>query len=150
MLGKLKAQIALPFVIIISGIIIEIAVAGSLIFYFMTTSSIGEKLSLRTSSAAYSAIQDALRKVSENKEFASIPVNYCFLIGDDKADVAVFRTESVPAGAYIYTVETIATAGNREKALSAKLIVNKITGKVDLNRLSNIPVSLINISKTCL
>lgn len=136
-----SAQIALPFVLLISAVIMEIAIAGVLTASFSSNSSLGQRLAVRASAAAYSGVQDALIKISTNKEFAAFPRDYVLLVEDDRSDVSVSRIYDSSTNSYIYTVDSIATAGNRKKKFTATLIVDRTTGQTNLQSILEEPVS---------
>lgn len=133
-------QIALPFILLVSGIIIEITIAGSFITYFLSRSGLGERLSLRASAAANSGIRDAILRITRDKEYASSPQSYNLTVGSDTAAVTVSRTIDDPQNSYIYTITSTATAGSRKKKLKATVIVNRTTGFIQLQSLKEEPV----------
>ncbi|MCP6719977.1 MAG: hypothetical protein KJI72_01445 [Patescibacteria group bacterium] len=136
-----RGQIALPFILLISGIIIEITIAGSFVTYFLGTAGLGERLSLRASAAAHSGIRDAMIKITRDKEFGSTPQNYNLTVGDDNTSVSAMRTVDNALNIYIYTISSTATAGSRQRKLVAILVVNQTTGYVQLQSLSEEPVT---------
>ena len=68
---KERGQITLPFILLVGGIIVEIAIAGLFTAYFLSSANLGERLATRAASAAYSGIQDAMVKITRNKEFGN-------------------------------------------------------------------------------
>lgn len=124
-------QIALPFVLLVGGIIVEIVIAGSLVSFFINATSLGEKLSIRALAAANTGIYDAVMKISANKEYAASPVNYNITINDDVVSVNVSRTASPTI--YLYTVDAVATAKNRKRRVVAKVVVDQTSGRINLN-----------------
>jgi uncharacterized protein (UPF0333 family) len=136
-----NGQIALPFILLVSGIIIEITIAGSFVTYFLSTSGLGERLSLRASAAAHSGIRDAMIRISRDKEYAASQQDYDLDVGDDTTAVSVSRTVDNPQNSYIYTITSTATASSRQRKLTATVIVNQTTGFVQLQSLKEEPVS---------
>ena len=136
-----KGQIALPLILLISGVIIEITIAGSFITYFLGTAGLGERLSLRASVAAQSGIRDAMIKITRDKEFGSTPQSYTLTVGDDETLISVTRTVDNTLNIYIYTINSTATAGSRQKKLTATLVVNQTTGYIQFQSLSEEPVT---------
>ncbi len=137
----MRGQIALPFILLVSGIIIEITIAGAFVTYFLSASGLGERLALRASAAAHSGIRDAMIKIARNKEFVSSPQNYNLTVGDDTTSISVSRTVDDPQNAYIYTITSTATAASRQRRLKATVIVNQTTGSIQLQSLKEEPVS---------
>lgn len=131
-MSHIKGQIALSFVLLVSGVIIEIVIAGSFVTYFLSSSGLGERLQSRAATAAYSGLWDALVKISRNRDFGSSDQNYGLTIGSDSATVNVSRTLNSGAGVYVYSVTALGTAGTREKNIAATAIVDQITGQIQL------------------
>lgn len=133
----MRGQIALPFVLLVGGIIVEIVVAGSLVSFFINAASLGERLSLRALAVANTGVYDAVLKISANKEFAAGgTVNYSVNIGDDSVSVSVSRTVDNNAGVYNYTVNSTATARSRQRKVVAELVVDQTTGQINLRSIS--------------
>lgn len=135
-----NGQIALSFVLLVSGIIIEIVIAGSFVTFFLSNSGLGERLQSRAATAAYSGIWDALVKISRNRDFASSDQSYELTLGSDSTAVSASRTFNSGANAYVYTVSSLGTAGTREKKIVATAIVNQVTGQVQLQSLVDQPL----------
>lgn len=135
--GRSTGQITLPFILLVGGIIVEIALAGVFTTYFLSASNLGMKLTARAASAAYSGIQDAMIKITRDKEYGTR--NYVLEVKDDVANVSVSKIED-PGGAYIYTIESVARAGSRQKKLVATLVVSSISGKTTLQSIEEVPV----------
>ncbi len=135
-----KGQMTLPFILLVGGIIVEIAIAGSFVAYFLSTSGYGERLSVRAGAAAHSGLRDAMMRISQNKEFISIscstPYSYAVPVGDDAASVSVCRETDVPSGKYIFTIESIGYAGSRQKKLVSSFLVDSVTGRSQLESIS--------------
>jgi hypothetical protein len=135
-----KGQIALPFVLLVGGIIIEIVIAGSFISFFISASSLGERLSVRALSAANTGMYDAIVKISSNKEFGAGGVNYETGVGDDTVSVSISRSVDDTNNVYVYTVLSTASARNRERKVRAELIVDQLTGKVNLQSVEEVSI----------
>lgn len=120
----------LPFILLIGGIIVEIAIAGSFVAYFLSTSGYGERLSIRATAASNSGIRDAIVRIAQNKEFTEQPCSdpyvYSFPVGEDSVTVSVCRASE--SSKYVYTIESIGYAESRQKKLVARIPVDKITG----------------------
>jgi len=128
-------QIALPFILLVGGLIVEIVIAGLLVSFFVSASALGERLSVRAFAAANAGIDDAIVRISSNKEFADTPESYQIIIGDDVVSVNISRTVDNPNNIYNYTVEAEATAINRQRKLVVEVVVNKTTGMLSLKSL---------------
>ncbi len=127
-----KGQIALSFVLLVSGVIIEIVIAGSFVTYFAGNSGLGERLQSRAATAAYSGVWDALLRISRNRDFGSSSQNYSLTTGNDSAAISVSRVLNSGANVYVYTVTSLGIAGTKEKSIVATAIVDQITGQIQL------------------
>ncbi|MEX1014308.1 MAG: hypothetical protein WDZ80_04075 [Candidatus Paceibacterota bacterium] len=135
-----KGQIALPFVLLIGGIIVEIVIAGSIVSFFVNAASLGERLSVRALAAANTGVYDAMEKISSNKEFSVSPVEYEIIIGDDSVTVNVSRVEDAGNNVYEYTISAIAVAESRQRKMQAIVFVDQTTGQLNLNSIEEQPV----------
>ncbi|MCL4499289.1 MAG: hypothetical protein M1335_03475 [Chloroflexi bacterium] len=133
--GK-KAQVALPFILIVSGVIVEIVIASSFVAYYLSNSGLGERLQAQAQVAADAGIWDALDKISQNKDFASTQVAYGLASGSGSATVTVSRTANNANNTYVYTVDSLGTAGTREKYVVATAIVDQVTGDMQVQSIN--------------
>lgn len=134
-------QATLSFVLLIAGIILEVAIAGSIVSYFLSVSGFGERLAARALAAAGAGIEDAKMQIARNKEFAALgATSYTFTVGSDTAGVTVSRTVDDQNGTYLYTVVASGVASSRERRLSATLVVKQVSGAVELTSLVEQPV----------
>ncbi|MBI5732729.1 hypothetical protein HY967_02085 [Candidatus Jorgensenbacteria bacterium] len=133
-----EGQATLAFVLLVSGIIIEIAIAGSAVTYFLSTSGFGEKLSTRALAAAHAGVRDVQLKISRNKEFGAN--NYPLAVGSDSANVTTVWSTDVANDNYTYTVTSIGTASTRQRKLVAIMVVNQTTGFLQLQSLIEQPL----------
>lgn len=145
-----SAQIALPFVLIVSGIIVEIAIAGAFLAYFLSTSSLGDKLAARAYTAAYAGLEDAMSRISQNKEFISSspcsgsPCSYSLTVGSDNSALTITRTSDSVNNLYTYTIISLGSAGigaPRKKNLIATIFINQTTGELSLQSITDQPAS---------
>jgi hypothetical protein len=126
-------QAALPTVLLIGGVIIEIAIAGALVAYILSSSGWGERLSARALAAARAGIEDAFIKITINKNFNS-PAGYDISIDNQTVTVTVIKD---PGGYPTGTTKIISTgrALSRQRKLEGILVIQQETGKVDLKSL---------------
>lgn len=130
-------QVTLAFVVLVSGLIIEIAIAGSFISYFLGTSGFGEKLSARALAAAGAGIRDAQVKIARNRDFVSgSSLSYSFAIDNDSASLLITKTDDSVNNQYVYQITSTGLAIRRQSKLVATVIVDKITGLVQLQSLN--------------
>lgn len=124
-----RGQMSLPVILIISGIFVEIAIAGAFIVGFMISSGQGERLAVRALAAAEAGIRDAFIKVARDKSFP--PGSYALSVGEDSATIEVSRT---PVGSQFYEYDIVVTgiAGTRQRQLSSSLLIDNNTGETKL------------------
>ncbi len=131
-------QIALPFVLLVGGIIFEIVIAGAFVAYFASGSGYSARLEVRAWAVANSGVNDALVKIAKNKEFTASTMSYGFTLGSDAATVTVSRTNDSSGQYYVYTISSLGTAGARQKKIQAVAIVNQTTGALQLQSLNDV------------
>lgn len=135
-----KGQIALPFVLLVGGIIVEIVIAGSIISFFVNASSLGERLSVRALSVANTGVYDAVQKISTNKEFGAGGKTYTINVDGYSTTVTISRSEDNTNDVYNYTIESEAVVRSRQRKMQAKLVVNQTSGQVNLKSIEEVPV----------
>lgn len=133
----------LPFVLLIGGIIVEVAIAGAFVSYFLSSSGYGERLSIRAAAAAESGIRDVMVKITQNKDFLpdAGQTSYSISVSGDTNDTAlVSASRSTASGKYLYVVESLGTAVSRQKKYRARIFVNPVTGRVELESITDVPI----------
>ncbi len=125
-----SGQAALPAVLLICGVIIEIAVAGTLIAFILSSSGWGERLSSQALAAAKAGVEDAFIRIAVDKNFIASG-GYSFSVGGRTAQVIVNKD---PIGYPVGTDQVISlgTALSRQRKLEAIIVVDDDTGKVSL------------------
>ena len=136
-----SGQIALPLILLISSIIIEIVIAGAFVSYYLSTSGLGARLSVRAQTAALSGIQDGLLQISENKEFGAVTQNYSVTVDSDSVSVTVSRTTIAQTNVYLYTITALGSAGTRQKKFVATASVDAVNGTLDLQSIQEVTAS---------
>jgi hypothetical protein len=128
-------QAALPTILLICGIITEIAIAGALVAFVVSSSGFGERLSAQALAAAKAGIEDAFIKVTVNKNYFSSPEGYIFSVAGREVNVIVNKDTPI-----IGTDEIISTAKafSRQRKIKGILIIDSNTGKVDLESIKEI------------
>ena len=123
--------------LLVSGIIIEIVIAGSFVTYFLSNSGLGERLESRAVTVAYSGLWDALARVSKNRDFLPNSNPYGLTIGNDSATVDVSRVLNSGAGVYVYSIVSLGTAGTRKRSILGTAIVDQDTGQIELQSVTD-------------
>lgn len=121
-----KGQIALPIILLISAIVVEVTIAGAFVVYFASTSGQGERLSARAMASAQTGIRDAFVRITRDKNLAN--TSYDLAMDDDTVTIQISKNVSTN----IFTVTSTAVAGTRQRRLVGTLSVDNITGRVEL------------------
>lgn len=133
---RCSGQAALPTILLVGGIIVEIAIAGILIAFILSNSGWGERLSAQALAAAKAGVEDALLKITVNKNFSAPSGGNCncgynFLVDNRVAEVTVIKDPvGYPSG--VHRIISSGKALGRQRKLETILIVDGDTGKVDL------------------
>jgi len=123
-----KATAALPAILLIGGIIIEIGLAGAFISYYLSQSGFGVKMSAEALAAAEAGVQDAIIKIVRNKDFTSS--GYELQVGSRSANVVVCKDTC--AGIGKHKITSIGSAVVKRRKLEAVINVNATTGEVKI------------------
>ena len=145
-------QVTLPVILVISGVIIEIAIAFTFISYFSSTSGLGERLSVRAESAAMAGIRDALIKLARDKDVFSTSPNcsiispYSLNIDGNTVEVYPCRFQDPPSSPncpnecrWIYIILARATVASVRKQINAVIVVEQLTGVVRVQSIKEVP-----------
>lgn len=132
-----RAQATLSFILLVSGVVIEVAVAGSFVAYFSNTAGFGERLSTRALAAAQAGVDDAVLQIVRNKEFSTGgTTTYNFEVGNDTVALSVSRTADSDNNTFVYTITSTGVARSRQRRLVARLVVNQTNGLAELQDVS--------------
>jgi len=123
-----KATAALPAMLFIGGIIVEIGIAGAFISYYLSQSGFGIKMSAEALAAAEAGVQDALIKIIRNKDFTSS--GYDLMVGNRSANVVVCKDTC--AGTGKHKITSIGSALVKRRKIEAVVNVNNTTGEVKI------------------
>jgi uncharacterized protein (UPF0333 family) len=131
---KKNGQIALPFMLLIGSILIEIAIAGALMMYFYGSSRLAERLYARAGAIANTGVKNAIMNISRDKDYVSgtcLPTS-TITTNSDVASIVVCKTDPAGSDSYVYTILSTGIAGGRQKKMEATVDVNKVTGEVEV------------------
>ncbi|MEK7543159.1 MAG: hypothetical protein AAB503_02550 [Patescibacteria group bacterium] len=133
----LTGQATISFVLLISGVILQIAIAGSIVTYFLSSSRFNERLIARSFIAAETGIRDAQVQISRNGNFVeSGTKTYSISVGSDTSEISVVRSTDNPNSIYVYTITSIGTAFSRKKKLVGVITVHQTTGLLEFKSIS--------------
>jgi hypothetical protein len=127
-----RGQATLSFIILIGGVILQVAIAGSVVGYFSTSSRFSERLSTRAMAAATAGLRDGQIRISRDRNYAASPTSYSFDVGTDTVEVSISRVADDANGVYIYTVSSVGTALARKKRLVGTIFANQNNGLLEL------------------
>lgn len=134
-----KGQIALPIVLLIGGIVVEIGIISASFSYILISSGYGERLSAIALAAAHSGIQDAFLKLARNKDIhiSSSAYDFPYSLGRPTTKAKV-KVEKLGAGRRKIT--STGEALLRKRKLEGFLSVNETTGKLYFESLAEVPL----------
>ncbi|MDP3953561.1 MAG: hypothetical protein Q8P99_01955 [bacterium] len=133
-----KGISALPMILLISGIILEVVVAGLVVSQLFSQSILSEQLSVEALKAAESGAQDAIIRVTDyladcpdsatyNDTAAYCPSLYSLSVGDRETCVSIGNIASGQM-----TIYSRGQAFTREKTIQAVLGVSVSEAKVEV------------------
>ena len=140
----MKAIVALPTILLIGGIIVEIAVAGVFIAYLLSQSGFGAKLSAEALAAAQAGIQEAMMKIVRDKNFSSS--GYDIAVGSRAAHIIVCKDSKTVSSACSTAnpgkdeITSLGSASIKRRQLRAMVNVNSATGEVKIESIVELPL----------
>ena len=124
---------ALPMLILISGIMIEIVIALALVAHLLSSSTYGARYAAEATIAAQAGLQDAAIRITRDKEYENTS-GYALTIGNNTANIEVYKDRgkdgAVATGKH--RVVSTGTARLFSKKIEGVYIVNDDTGEVIL------------------
>ncbi len=129
-----KGAMALPTMLLIGGIILEIGIAGLLVSYFFIQSKLGVELSAEALAVAQSGIQDAAIRIIRDKNFS--PGSYTINIGNRSAQVIICKdskTILIPCDTINnnkHEVTSLGIAQKKQRQIRAFFSVDNLTGEI--------------------
>ncbi len=118
-----SGQATLSFILLVSGLILEVAIAGTFVTYFFSSSALGERLSARAFAVANSGIRDAQMRIARNKDYSG---TFSIQLNTDSATVTVVR--ATQGSNYVYTITSLGIAGTREREFVATMVADQTSG----------------------
>lgn len=133
-----KGVSALPTILLISSIIVEISVALALLSNALVNTRFSERLTAEALLTARSGAQDAILRIERYKNCPSspnCPGTYSLSVGSNTADVTITNDS---AGRI--TVMSTGIAKNRQKKVEVILGVDTVTGETELQSFNEVPL----------
>lgn len=136
-----SGQATLSFIVLVSGIVLQVAIAGSIVTYFFNASKFSERLDSRSLAAAQAGIRDAQVRITRDSSYAAGGTEeYSLDVGNDAALISVTRTTDNPTHTFQYAITSIGSAAGRLKQLVGVVLANQTTGLVEFRSLVEEPV----------
>lgn len=141
---KTKGAVTLPVVLLIGGLIMEIAIAGAFLAYFLGQSGFGSRLSAEAFAAAQSGIEDARLRIVRDKNFTASPNPYSLTVGNRSTEITVCKNLQTVSSACDtamsgkYEITSLGSAMAKRRQLRAVFYVDDTTGEVKLESLEEI------------
>lgn len=137
---KLKADrgaAALPTILLIGGIVVEIGIALAFIIFFLGQSIFGAKASSDAMAAARAGVQDELIQIVRNKDYTNPLPGKTYSVGT-KSTVEVTTIDD-PISNKPHIISTGRSLA-KNRRLEAIVDVNNFTGEVKIESIKEIPL----------
>ncbi|MBI2514765.1 response regulator [Candidatus Wolfebacteria bacterium] len=140
-----KGAASLLTVLMIGGVIVEIGLAGLFLVYFLSQSGFGIRLSAEALAAAASGIEDATLKILRDKNFSSA-TPYILTVGSRQAEITACKESKTVSSSCDtvapakYEITSLGTAFVKKRQLRSILNVDALTGKVEVESVTEIPL----------
>lgn len=125
-----EGQATLSLVLLVGGIVMEIAVAGTFVAYFLSSSAFGDRAAAIAFSAADAGLFDAKLRIMRDADITKIsPVEYTIPVGSATTVVHIDQPTQT-AESKIYRIASVGKSGGRERTLTTTIAVHMHTGSV--------------------
>lgn len=128
----------LPTMLLLGGIIIEIAVAIAFLTYYFNITNFATRLSAEALATAKAGLDDGIIKLVRDKNFSS--AGYTVAVGNRSTNVEICNVTCPGLGADKAKVTSTATAINKKRKLEAVLTIDTVTGKVAVDSIQDVPI----------
>jgi hypothetical protein len=130
---------ALPTLLMVGGVIIEIAIGVSFLAFVFVRSGLSARLNVEAAAVARAGIQDALLRIARDKNFAS--GGYALPVGNYSATVTVTKdNDCVGASSGRSCITSVGTAFASQKKFEALTVTDNLTGEVRIIYLLERPI----------
>ncbi len=138
---------ALPTMLLLGGIIVEISIVGAFISYLFSQSSFGIRLSEEALSLAQSGIQDALIKIIRNRSTITSGGTYTLIIENNKKVDIIICKDSKTASSNCDTsnngkdeITSLGSVLTKKRKLRAIVNINSNTGEIKVESIMEIAI----------
>lgn len=128
---------SLPAILLFGGLIIEIAIAGAFLVFYLNNSVYGTRLANEALLAAQAGLDDAILKIILDKSCPNIncPQEYVLQNGSATAEVEICK--DVCAGVDKTQITSVGKSFTKRKKLIAVLAVDQTSGKVSIESITD-------------
>lgn len=126
---------ALPTILILGSIIIDIAIVTAIGIIFLTRSGYGIRLSDEALAAAKAGVQDGILRLARDKNFSS---TYQLDVGKRSAEVVICKDLPECGGVGKHKVSATGTAFTKKRKIEAVVIIDSTNGVIRLESLKEI------------
>ena len=124
--------------LVISGIVVGIAVAGALLAFVFIRSGLSNRLTIEATTVARAGVQDALLRLVRDK---SLNTSYALTVGSYSTTVTVTRDNDCTTTSTGRTcITSLSTALTRQKKFQAITAVDATTGEVRIISLYEVAI----------
>jgi len=125
-------QVALPTILFIGGIVLELSLIGIFVALLLTKSTRKAKLSSEVWAIAKAGMEDSLLKIAEDKNFSS---SYTIQVGKGVANIQIIKDSD---NSSIYKIISSGKVFNLSRTLQALVTINQESGKINLKSVEEI------------
>lgn len=125
----------LPTILILSAVIVELGIAGTLLVYLLNNVNLGARLSAEALAAAQAGTEDGIIRVIRDKNYSNV-AGYILDVGDRSVTVTVCK--DICAGVGKHLITSRGKAINKFRQLEAVLEVNPITGEMRVETIKEV------------
>lgn len=140
--GRQSGISTLPTMLLLGGIIIEIAIASAFLTYYFNVTNYAARLSAEALAAARAGVDDALIQLVRNKNFTAYPDPYTVEVAGGRVALVTVCKDLLPpecAGVGKDKVISIASAANKQSKIEAILTITA-DGQVSVDSLKEVPL----------
>jgi len=145
---KNRGMTALPLIILIGGIVLEIAITMALVAFYLSESGAGARFSAEALSISQAGINDALMKIIRNPSFNTGVSNpYYLSFGNSRtAKIIVcknYKTVTNNCDTWFddgTEITSLGTVLNKNRKLRAIVSINPTNGEVRIQSIKEVPL----------
>ncbi len=145
-----KGIIALPTILLVSGIVLEISIALALISFFLLQSGAGVKFSLEALASAQGGIDDAIIRIVRNKDLGGLTAYSYTLTMDNRhqANIVICKNFKIANNSCDINQQnpgktdiiSLGKVFGKNRRLEAFVNVNSATGEVKVESIREISI----------